>query len=203
MTVDLSDPTRVALLAASSFAAAGIRHALYGGLLLAAYGRARETRDADFAVLDVAASAARDVLAVEGIDASASFADVRFGGLYISRIALVGGGALNTVALVRPRSDRFARAVLDRAVTAPLRDQSITVVTPEDFIVLKVLSTRESDLDDAASVLTECRDAVDRELVEREVALLGAELPDVAVTDRWSGVQGRTEPRLGRWRSRP
>ena len=53
MTVDLADPTGVALLAAEAFTSAGIEHALYGGLMLAAYGRARETRDADLAVFDV------------------------------------------------------------------------------------------------------------------------------------------------------
>ena len=51
--MDLNDPTTVALLAADAFEAAGFEYALYGGLLTAAYGEPRETRDADLAVIDV------------------------------------------------------------------------------------------------------------------------------------------------------
>ena len=45
--MELDDPTALALLAAEAPSRARIEHALYGGLLLAAYGEARETRDAE------------------------------------------------------------------------------------------------------------------------------------------------------------
>jgi predicted nucleotidyltransferase len=192
MKIDLADPTSVALLAASAFEAAGIDHALYGGLLLAAYGRPRETRDADLAVLDVSAAAARDALVSSDLDASVSFERVRFGGLTVTRIALVGGDALNTVDLVRPVSDRYARAVLDRSLRAPLRGRSITVVTPEDFVVLKALSTRDSDLADAASVVASCGAALDVTLIEQEVGRLESEVRDAAVAARWSAIRDRS-----------
>ena len=61
--MDLNDPTTVALLAAEAFEAAGHRYALYGGLLTAAYGDLRETRDADLAVIDLTADVALQALA--------------------------------------------------------------------------------------------------------------------------------------------
>lgn len=58
--MDLNDPTTVALLAADAFEATGRAYALYGGLLTAAYGEPRETRDADLAVVDASAQRASD-----------------------------------------------------------------------------------------------------------------------------------------------
>ena len=49
--MDLTDPTAAALRIAEAFDAAQTPYALYGGLLLAAYGEPRETRDVDLAVL--------------------------------------------------------------------------------------------------------------------------------------------------------
>ena len=193
MPIDLADPTSVALLAASAFTSARIDHALYGGLLLAAYGRARETRDADLAVLDVSAETARAALASADVKATVSFERVRFGGLTVSRIALLGGDDLNTVDLVRPVSDRYARIVLERSVQAPLREQTIRVVSPEDFVLLKALSTREADLDDAASVLTRSSDALDHALIEKEVRELQAEMSDISVHARWTSIQERSK----------
>ena len=149
------------------------------------------TRDADLAVFDASASVARDALASSGFDASVSLERVRFGGLSVSRIALLGGDVLNTVDLVRPVSDGHARGVLERAVRAPLRDQTLSVVVPEDFIVLQALSTRDSDLEDAASVVEECGQALDFDLIEREVQRLETEVPDAAVAARWNRIRDR------------
>jgi len=44
--MDLEDPIEVALRMSEVLVEAGIDHALYGALILAAYGEARETRDA-------------------------------------------------------------------------------------------------------------------------------------------------------------
>jgi hypothetical protein len=173
--MDLNDPTTVALLAAEAFEAVGLPHALYGGLLLASYGDARETRDADVAVLHAGAQEARAALERRGLSCLVSFEDVVFGGLTVSRVAVVGGDAavgLNTVDLVRPRSARLAAALIDRAETVKLRDRPIRVVTIEDFIVLKTLSTRERDIDDAASVLRRSGAVTALEVVDREPGLL-------------------------------
>ena len=60
--MNLDDPIATALRVADALDQAGVRYALFGGLLLAAYGDPRETRDVDLAVLDVTAAEATRAL---------------------------------------------------------------------------------------------------------------------------------------------
>jgi hypothetical protein len=189
--VDLDDPTAVALLAAEALGRAGIEHALYGGLLLAAYGSARETRDADLAVAGASVEDAARSLEESGIRTAIAFERTRFGGLSVSRIALLGGtdaSGLNTLDLVEPRSIDYARRALARALGSTLRGQSIRLLTPEDFVVFKVLSTREQDLLDAASVLASLGAELDRDRIEAEVEALERAGLDHPLAERWRRV---------------
>jgi hypothetical protein len=90
---------------------------------------------------------------------------------------------------VQPRSARYARAALERAVTSALRGRALTVLGPEDFVLFKVLSSRDRDLEDAASVLRRSGRDLDCPLIEREVALLAAEIADHTVAGRWERVR--------------
>lgn len=194
MPGDLTDPITVALLAAEAFRLRGIGHALYGGLALAAYGEPRETRDADLAVLGSAVSAAKSALEARGLQTTVSFTDVPFGGLRISRHFVIGGAVaagVNVIDLIVPMSDRFASAVLDRALKAPLRGTEISIVSPEDFVLLKVLSTRDRDLDDAASVLHALSARLDFPVIAREEIALAAEIPGHPVRERLAEARGR------------
>lgn len=189
--MDLTDPTAAALRIAEAFDSVATPYALYGGLLLAAYGEPRETRDVDLAVLDVGTSRAADLLRDAGITTSPNFHDVTFGGIVVDRLMLLGGEddiGLNSLDLVRPRSERYGSGALERAVRAPLRDGEVAVLTPEDFIIFKLLSTRERDLEDAASVLGVSGDAVDRGMIQREVDLLAAEVPDHNLAERYAAL---------------
>ena len=114
-----------------------------------------------------------------------------YGGLTITRLALFGSDAtegFNVVDLVEPRSPRYANLLLERALRGELREQPVTIVSPEDFVLLKVLSTRDRDVEDAASVWRTLGPELDRELVEREAAELGRELTDHPVADRLMAV---------------
>jgi hypothetical protein len=189
--MNLDDPTAVALLAAEALGRAGIEHALYGGLLLAAYGAARETRDADMAVAGASAADAARSLGASGLRTAIAFERKRFGGVWVSRVTLLGGtdaSGLNTLDLVEPRSLEYARRALGRALSSTLRGQSIRLLTPEDFVVFKVLSTRALDLDDARTVLSSVGPELDLGQVESDVATLERELPDHAVAERWRRV---------------
>ncbi|HZL18284.1 MAG TPA: hypothetical protein VFG23_11115 [Polyangia bacterium] len=115
MTMDLADPTAVLLATAEAFERAGIRIAAYGGLVLAAYGTPRETKDADLAV---------------------------------------------------------------------------RLVTPEDFVILKILSTRERDLEDASTVLGELCGRIDSKFLEQEVAELAREMAEHDVAGRYQQLRG-------------
>ena len=189
--MNLDDPTTVALLATEALSRAGIEHALYGGLVLAAYGAARETRDADLAVAGASVADAARSLETGGLHTAVAFERVRFGGLWVSRITLLGGAdasGLNTLDLVEPCNIEYARRALSRALGSTLRDHPIRLLTPEDFVVFKVLSTRELDLDDARSVLVSLGAEIDRGRIESEIATLERETPDHPISERWRRV---------------
>ena len=189
MPLDLNDPTAVLLAVVDAFHRAGIAGAVYGGLALAAYGEPRETRDADLAVLGVSGDEALVALRAGGIEAVLGFERVRFGGHLVTRITLFGSegdSGLNVADLIEPRSGRYAAAALGRAIAATLRGQAVTVLSPEDFVVFKVLSTRERDLEDGATVLRTLGTAVDLALIEREVTALAEEISDHDVVGRFA-----------------
>jgi hypothetical protein len=107
-------------------------------------------------------------------------------------VTLPGGKdavGLNVLDLVRPRSERYAAQVLDRANTGTLRGRPITVVTPEDLVILKLLASRERDLEDAASVLGRTGDVLDTTLIDREADALALGIPDWRVQERWAAAQ--------------
>jgi hypothetical protein len=187
--VDLTDPTTAALRSAEALERAELPYALYGGLLLAACGEPRETRDVDVAVVDVTVAQARRALSELQVATQLEFEGVVSGGLSVDRLALLGGEkdlGLNTIDLVRPRSLRYRKDALARALEAPLRDQTVRVLTPEDFVLFKLLSTRDLDLEDAASVYRFSGDFLEHHLVEREVEVLAGEIPDQDVRSRYA-----------------
>jgi hypothetical protein len=150
------------------------------------YGEPRETRDADFAVTGVDLERARLALSELGVDVVVAFSNVRFGGCDLSRLSLVGGSPVNTVDLVTPRSSRFAGNVLRRSVTGSLRGQEIRATSPEDFVILKVLATRERDLDDARSVIEMQGTRLDEALIRMEIEELIEEIPDHDIRGRFA-----------------
>ena len=193
MTLDLADPIAVLLAAADALGKAGIEVAAFGGLALAAYGTPRETRDADLAVVSGAGADAAAALAAVGIESLVAFDRVRFGGNRITRVTLVpavGAPDLNTVDLVEPLSPRYARDVLTRSFAGVLRGQPLRIVTPEDFVIMKLLSTRQRDLDDAVAVLAALSSRLDVAFLDGEVASLAVEIADQPVADRYQQVRG-------------
>ncbi|HVQ75971.1 MAG TPA: hypothetical protein VMT79_10585 [Candidatus Binatia bacterium] len=187
MPLDLDDPTAVALAISQALCARRIEAALYGGLALAAYGEPRETRDADFAVAGPASAAATAAVADLGVQVVLALDRQPFGGLLISRMTLAEGGGrtgLNVADLVEPRSSRFAAAALARAVPSVLRGVTIRVLSPDDFVLFKLLSTRDRDLEDASTVLRAADLSLDHVLIDSEVRRLAREIPDHDVTAR-------------------
>ena len=76
----------------------------------------------------------------------------------------------------------------DRAVTGSLRGREIRATSPEDFVILKVLATRERDLEDARSVIEKQRARLDTPLIEMEIKQLIEEIPDHDVATRFARV---------------
>lgn len=188
MAIDLDDPIALMLVAAAALERSGTECAAYGGLALGMYGEPRETRDADFAVTGVDLERARLALAELGVAVVIAFSKVRFGGCDVSRLSLVGGGQANTVDLVIPHSSRFAGNVFRRAVTGSLRGHEIRATSPEDFVILKVLATRERDLEDARSVIDTQRTRLDHSLIRTEIEQLIQEIPDHDIRGRFARI---------------
>ena len=187
--MDLDDPIALALAIAEALRGQEVAHALYGGLLLAAYGEARETRDVDIAVAHADVASVVRLLEVEvGLRTIPAFERRAFGGLLISRITLVEGDELNTLDLVEPRDPAYAERALGRAIESSLRDRPIHVLTAEDFVLFKLLSTRDRDLADAESVTRSLGADLQRELVELEVRSLAGASPEHDITARWRRV---------------
>lgn len=186
MSIDLDDPIALMLVAAAALDRSGVKCAAYGGLALGMYGEPRETRDADFAVTGVDVERARLALSDLGVDVVVAFSNVRFGGCDVSRLSLVGGTQVNTVDLVIPRSSRFAENVFRRAVTGSLRGHEIRATSPEDFVILKVLATRERDLEDARSVMETQGTRLDEALIRGEIEKLIEEIPDHDIRGRFA-----------------
>ena len=185
--MDLTDPTTVALAASQAFEQIGNAAAVYGGLALAAFGEPRETKDADFVVASLPLDRLIRSLDSLGLSPEVSFERVGFGGNLITRVALLGGptaAGLNVLDLVEPRYPQFAADVLSRAMVGTLRGQTVRLVSPEDFVLVKVLSTREIDLNDAASVLRCLRDRLDIDAIRRTAQALAREIPDHDVAER-------------------
>ena len=86
--------------------------------------------------------------------------------------------------LVEPRSVRFAGAALERAITGSLRGEAIRVLSPEDFVLFKLLSTRDRALEDAVTVLRARDLPLDLRFIDAEAIRLAAEIPDHDVAGR-------------------
>ncbi|HEV8240471.1 MAG TPA: hypothetical protein VGS57_13965 [Thermoanaerobaculia bacterium] len=186
--MNLDDPIATALRVARLLERAEIAYGLYGGLAVAAYGIARETKDADVAVVSADAARLAELLNGDGLRAVSTFDRVRFGGLIVSRATLLGGESdtgLNTVDLVEPASPRYASLAVRRAVRAPLRGSEISLLAPEDVVIFKVLSTREKDVEDGAAIIRRLGGALDVAAIDAEVGHLIAEVPQHEVEQRW------------------
>ncbi|HVS31033.1 MAG TPA: hypothetical protein VMS98_06230 [Thermoanaerobaculia bacterium] len=187
-TMNFDDPVATALRVARLLERADLAYGLYGGLAVAAWGVPRETKDADMAVVSADAARLVEILQQDGIRAVAAFDRVRFGGLVVSRATLLGGPedtGLNTVDLVEPESPRYAAVAVARALRAPLRGSEISLLTPEDVVIFKVLSTRDKDLEDAAAIIQELGPQLDLATVRAELEELAAEIRDHDIDARW------------------
>ena len=144
-------------------------------------------RALELAVAGVSTAQCEAALRAAGFDVILAFDGMRFGGQFVSRLTLIGGeaGSLNTADLVEPRSSRYAHEVLARSLTGSLRQVPLQVVSPEDFVVMKVLATRERDLEDAVTVVRSLASRIDMELIEHELKALAIEIPDHDVMGRW------------------
>jgi hypothetical protein len=98
--------------------------------------------------------------------------------------ALVYGGlALATYG--EPHETRDADLAVS-GVTAT--SDKLAIVSPEDFVLLEVLSTRDRDLEDARTVLRALAGRLDTDLIADEAATLAVEIADHDVLGRYRAI---------------
>lgn len=191
--MNLEDPNELLLETSRILKHEQIPFALYGGLALAVYGVPRETVDVDHLVLDDSLDSVLAALKSRFPGAQTEFRNLRMGGLKITRVSVISpiGGAdhgLNVVDLVTPLDHAYAERALKRRVTGPLRGEEIPVISIEDLIILKILSTRPQDLEDAVRILGANEESTETEIIEDEIARLAKAIPGHEINERWAHV---------------
>ena len=145
---------------------------------------------ADLAVVRGDAAATASLLTRHlGVGCRVAFDRQRFGGLAISRITVIEGDDLNTLDLVEPSDTAYAARALARSLPSTLRGRELRVLTPEDFVLFKVLSTRELDVENATSVLRGLGGELDHELLLSEIDALAANVAAHPIRERWDRIR--------------
>ena len=165
-----------------ALSAAGIRHAIAGGIAMAAHGRVRATED-----IDVLADAAQGE-AIRAVMRSLGYVEEAPGPVstrYIRQPMPEVPGLADWVDVLFV-SRLNGRRLLDRAAARPVdwAGTSLIIVDPAGLILMKTLAltdnpNRPSDAQDVQFLLTTHADQLDMESLRREAAELGA---DVAST---------------------
>lgn len=196
------DPIELLIESVESFKKSGVNHALYGGLALATYGTPRETIDVDHVIRKEDTDSAIESIKGCFDEVLMPFRDMAYGGLCLTRLTVINkdSNEATTIDLVSSLDEKYTNEVLERAYTGKLRGHEIRVVTPEDFVILKVLFTREIDIEDAISVMTELYDSLDMNYIEKTLNEIMTRLPDKKpiISERYHRVSHGVRSALGK-----
>jgi hypothetical protein len=156
----------------------GAQWMFIGAVPVAAWGRARATTDAGFAVsleLRAAPDLDREMLGT-GFEKTSGPVEIPGKRLILSKYwAPAPGGGLGIDVFYASGYDagRSLRSALARKVEVAFHDHAWWATTAEDLVVFKVLAFRSRDLDDVATVLERRFDALDWPHVHRWCSELG------------------------------
>jgi hypothetical protein len=151
-----------------------VPHVVVGGLAIAAWARPRATVDIDLVVPESALSAVRDAARAAGVLQTGARA-VAFKRLRLVRMIApddLAGEPIAVDVLLLPAA--LEKVVIERSISAKLGDRVLSIASPEDVIVLKLLRDSEQDRADIWAILSERR--VSRRYIEgwaRRLRVLG------------------------------
>jgi len=157
-------------------------YAIVGGIANAVWGQPRATIDVD---VTISAEDARLQHTISAI--SASFrVPVSEPLLFVQQTRVLPldteeGVRIDVIFALLP----FELEAIRRARRVPIAGRTVSIVTPEDLVLMKIVSDRPRDLADAEAILRRRRDELDREYLEPRVRELAAALERDEILERW------------------
>jgi predicted nucleotidyltransferase len=145
----------------------GIEYMLVGGMAIGIWSEPRATVDIDFLV----STRLKDFSALkQKLSESASFIFIHdkpmiFGKISFLRATLKSNSDISVDFLFA--DEGFKNEALKRKERVQLSDFSVNIVTPEDLILLKLLSGRKQDRLDAEKILEVQKEHLDREYIQK------------------------------------
>jgi hypothetical protein len=177
---------------------ANVKHAIAGGLAVAAHGRARATTDIDLVIEADAGAIARARAAAASIGALQTKRPIaQFKHIGLLRVILAPEGAAEPIPidlLVPPAA--IATSLFERALATPFGDGDTWLVSVEDLIALKMLRGSAVDIEDVRELAS--KHALDRAYLARVAKALRI---TARVTKALTPASPRTRARSTRGRS--
>ena len=153
----------------------GIEYMLIGGLAVGIWGEPRATVDIDFLV--AIGSDDFDTLKHKLIKSSRFVfmhdKPMVFGKITFLRATLKSNTDISVDFLFA--DDEFKNGALQRKQTVKVKDFSVNISSPEDLILLKLLSGREQDMLDAEKIIKIQKENIDTGYIEEWLQRLGIE----------------------------
>jgi hypothetical protein len=171
----------------SALQSLNIDYMLVGGLANAVWGEPRATVDVDVtvAVTGPALGAAVDALSIRlrpAVEQPREFVrETR-----VLPLDSAAGVRIGVMFALLP----FELEAIQRALTVTLAGMAIQVITPEDLILMKIISDRPRDLDDATGIAKRRMSDLDRSYLEPRIRDLAESLEKPEILARWSTMIG-------------
>lgn len=145
----------------------GTKYAVIGGFAVACHGLPRATQDLDFliSVPKLSLPGLLERFLARGFAFDLKQVIRELGANHLSSVRY-GGIRVDLLDAILPA---FRRAV-DRAVSYTIRGNLVRVASPEDLIVLKMIASRPSDLEDVRGILAAKKDSIDLQSLRQAVA---------------------------------
>jgi len=160
----------------------GIDYAIVGGIANAVWGEPRATIDVDVTISVEPARLRATIPAIAApfhipVSDPVSFVQQT----RVLPLDTTEGVRIDVIFALLP----FELEAIRRAKRVTIAERSVSIVTPEDLVLMKIVSDRPRDLADAEAILRRRRHELDRGYLEPRVRELATALERDEIFDRW------------------
>lgn len=168
----------------------GVPYAVIGGIAVGFWAQPRLTQDVDVAVeLDGLDSSAVMAELLERFNPAAPNTDELLEQTRVLLLRTPEGVRVDVVIAEFPLQKR----AVERAQVVQIGNARVRVCSPEDLILLKIISDRGKDQQDAEELTTRLWQSLDSDYLERSLIELCSEYEEGSIMDRWQSM--KTEAR--------